>query len=89
MLFVVYSNGCNSKYRKFRIVSIYQDEETKTEEYHHVEWRFPHSPVWHAYIVDAHYMDKAEFPNKQKAIEFVQKQVNPVPLRIEITEITE
>ena len=63
---VIYNNGFESKYRQFRVVSLYGDKER-----HLVQWKLFFS--WHTYITDSYYMDTAEFESKEEAFDFIRE----------------
>lgn len=82
MFGMVYDNGFESRHRKFRVKSTYyEDNKTKTEN-HRVQWKLLF--IWHNYIVDAHYMDYADFETKEEAIAFIDRKIN-YKLRKDIT----
>lgn len=74
---IVWTNGCESRYRKFRVVSYYYDDKDgKNKESHHVQWSFFPKLAWHDYITDAHYMDTAVFDTQNEALKFAHDMAN-------------
>ena len=74
MFGMVYNNGFESRYRKFRVVSRYYEDNAHKTENHRVQWKLLWK--WHDYITDSHYMDCADFNTKEEALAFIDRQVN-------------
>ena len=89
MFTIVWSNGCESKYRKFRIVSTYYNDKDakrlRCKEKHVVYWKL--FWLWHKYMTDAHDVEYAEFDTKEEAMQFIEDLTEPIRPHVEITNI--
>ena len=78
-----YTNGYSFS-KQYRIKSQYYEN---GQEYHIVQWKAFFR--WHNYIIDAHYMEYAEFGSKQEAYDWINrmKRSNNC-IKEEVSEVT-
>lgn len=86
MITMIWTNGCNSKYRKFRVCSNYYKD---GKELHVVYWKLIW--LWHTYYEDNWAgPNYATFEKKEDAIRFIDQIQHPEKYStIKKTEITE
>lgn len=86
MITMIWTNGCNSKYRKFRVCSTYYKD---GKELHVVYWKL--FWLWHTYYEDNWAgPNYATFEKKEDALRFIDQIQHPEKYStIKKTEITE